>query len=278
MKHVISASRRTDIPAFYLNWFVERIKQGFVEVRNPFFPQNTKRVDLSPQQVEWIVFWSRNYAHFLRKRDHFADYQLYFHFTILSPSVFEKSPMPLAKQLQQLEQLVSLYGAQRINWRYDPLLFWQEGQSIQSNFKAQEFAFLAKEISALGLERCTISVATPYQKFKQRLKQRLPHFRLLSESEPIVRQTVTQLVEIAQTYNIQIEACCSDFLLTMANLKKAACIDGQRLNQLSAQRVSQAKAPSRAQCACTRSIDIGDYQKQPCYFGCMYCYANPVWK
>ncbi|WP_456443299.1 DUF1848 family protein, partial [Caldithrix abyssi] len=67
MKDIISASRRTDIPAFYLNWFIQRIREGFVEVQNPFYPQAVKRVLLDAEQVEWIVFWSRNYSHFLKK-------------------------------------------------------------------------------------------------------------------------------------------------------------------------------------------------------------------
>ncbi|MHB2155868.1 DUF1848 domain-containing protein [Calditrichota bacterium GD2] len=279
MKDIISASRRTDIPAFYLNWFIQRIREGFVEVQNPFYPQAVKRVLLDPEHVEWIVFWSRNYSHFLKKRAVFEAYQLFFHFTILSPSVLEKSSMPIERQLRQLEELVKFYGAERIVWRYDPLVFWQEGNTVQTNFNGREFEFLAREISQLGLKSCTISVATPYAKFQRRLRQKFPNVRLLDPSAAFVKSTVSSVVEIAEKHQIKIEACCSDFLLKIIGVHKAACINGHYLNRLTGKKkVSEARAPSRAQCACTRSIDIGDYRRQPCYFGCIYCYANPLWK
>lgn len=278
MKTVISASRRTDIPAFYLDWFIDRINQGVVEVRNPFYPQNTKRVSLTPDQVEWIVFWSRNYGHFLKKRQSFEAYQLFFHFTIVSPSILEKSPMPIARQLNQLEQLVNIYGAQRIIWRYDPLVFWRQGSNLNTNFSEKEFEFLAKTITGFGIKSCTISVAHPYAKFEKRLKNKFSQLTLIEQQDDFVLKTVSKLLDIAQYYHLEIKACCTDFLLKNHNIHKAACIDGQLLNQLSSNKVSEAKTPTRPECVCTKSIDIGDYRRQPCYFGCLYCYANPVWK
>ncbi len=278
MKTVISASRRTDIPAFYLDWFIDRINQGFVEVRNPFYPQNKKRVSLTPDQVEWIVFWSRNYSHFLKKHQFFEAYQLFFHFTIVSPSILEKSPMPIARQLNQLEQLVNIYGAQRIIWRYDPLVFWRQGSNLNTNFSEKEFELLAKTITSLGIKSCTISVAHPYAKFEKRLKNKFSQLTLIEQQDDFVLKTVSKLLDIAQYYQLEIKACCTDFLLKNPNIQKAACIDGHLLNRLSSNKVSQAKTPTRPECACTKSIDIGDYRRQPCYFGCLYCYANPVWK
>lgn len=278
MKTIISASRRTDIPAFYLDWFIDRIKQGFVEVRNPFYPKNTKRVVLTPDQVEWIVFWSRNYGHFLRKRQYFEAYQLFFHFTIVSPSILEKSPMPIERQLNQLEQLVQLYGAERIIWRYDPLVFWHDGAKLNTNFSEKEFEFLAKTITSFGIKSCTISIAHPYAKFEKRLKTKFPQLSLIEQKDDFALKIVNILLEIATSYQLEIKACCTDFLLKNPNIHKAACIDGRLLNRLSSNKVSEAKAPTRPECACTKSIDIGDYRSQPCYFGCIYCYANPVWK
>ncbi len=278
MKNIISASRRTDIPAFYLDWFIDRIQQGYLEVRNPFYPKNKKRVVLTPDQVAWIVFWSRNYGHFLKKQEYFSDYQLFFHFTIVSPSILEKSPMPIERQLKQLEQIVNLYGADQVIWRYDPLVFWREGSKSNTNFSASEFNFLAKSITGLGIKSCTISVAHPYAKFEKRLKNKFPHLTLIAQQDDFVLETVNKLLEIAEVYQLEIKACCSDFLLKNRKIRKAACIDGHLLNQLSSQKVSEAKAPTRSECACTKSIDIGDYRSQPCYFGCLYCYANPVWK
>ncbi len=279
MKQVISASRRTDIPAFYLNWFIDAIQTGWVEVRNPFYPAQSRRVSLLPEDVSWIVFWSRNYAHFLRKRSYFEPYQLFFHFTILPPSILEKSPMPLNRQLQQLEQLVKWYGAERIIWRYDPLVFWQDEGGPKSNHKIEQFADLVREISAMGVQRCYTSVAQPYAKFIQRFAIKFPTKRLLKQEHPLALQAVQEMVQITKDYGMQLFACCSGFLLQIEGVQKGRCIDGHLLNRLNPkEKVSVAKAPTRAQCGCTKSVDIGDYRTQPCYFGCIYCYANPVWK
>ena len=83
MKNVISASRRTDIPAYYINWFMEKVREGEVIVQNPFYKKKYSRIDLRPDSVEWIVFWSRNYAKLLKYRSIFEQYRLFFHFTIL---------------------------------------------------------------------------------------------------------------------------------------------------------------------------------------------------
>lgn len=279
MKNVISASRRTDIPAFYLDWFIEALRKGWVEVRNPFYPGQSRTVNLTPEHVSWIVFWSRNYAHFLKKRSNFEAYQLFFHFTILPPSVLEKSPMPVKEQLHQLEKLVEFYGPERIIWRYDPLVFWQENDVLRSNHQLKKFSELAKEISALGIQRCYISIAQPYPKFVKRLHEKFPSFKLLEQQHPVALEAVQEMIPVAKKFDIQLFACCNDFLLQFDGIQKGHCIDGNLLNRLHLQDpVSVAKAPSRPQCGCTKSIDIGDYRKQPCYFGCIYCYANPVWK
>jgi len=279
MKTVISASRRTDIPAFYLNWFIEAIRQGWVDVANPFFPQNVKRVSLHPDDVSWIVFWSRNYGPFLRKRSAFEAYRLFFHFTILTPSVLEKHPMEVNKQLEQMERLVTYYGPQTIIWRYDPLVFWEENGALRSNFSLSDFERLAKTIGGFGVKRCYTSLVFPYAKFKSRLARTFPAFRLSEQPHAFALESVKEMVAIAQESGIQIYACCTDALLKIEGVKKGHCIDGHLLNQLSPEgRVSEAKSPTRPQCGCTRSIDIGDYRHQPCYFGCLYCYANPVWK
>ena len=279
MKQVISASRRTDIPAFYLNWFIRQIQQGWVDVANPFFPQKVRRVHLTPEHVAWIVFWSRNYGAFLRKRSYFADYQLFFHFTILSPSILEKHPVPLHKQLSQMEQLVRFYGAERIIWRYDPLVFWWENNRLKTNYKVQEFKYLAETIGQMGVSRCYTSLAYPYAKFRTRFKQKFPSFQLKEQPGEEAFKIVQEMVAVAREAGLRIYACCTDVLLQVEGVEKGHCIDGRLLNQMyPEEKVSQAKAPTRAQCSCTRSIDIGDYRRQPCYTGCLYCYANPVWK
>jgi len=161
MKTVISASRRTDIPAFYLQWFMEAVKKGQVTVANPFYPKQTRLVDLRPETVGWIVFWSRNYQTFLNHHRFFDAYQLFFHFTILPPSKLEKVPIDSNRSLEQLARLVQLYGAERIIWLYDPLVYWQENGRRHSNHDEKKFAFLCHKIGSMGVTRCYTSFAYP---------------------------------------------------------------------------------------------------------------------
>ncbi|MCD4693442.1 MAG: DUF1848 domain-containing protein [Calditrichales bacterium] len=279
MKTVISASRRTDIPAFYLNRFIDAVKKGSVEVCNPLYRKNKRLIQLTPDAVAWIVFWSRNFRHLLKQKDFFSDYQLYFHFTIIPQSKLEKSAVPLSESLKQMESLCRLYGAERIVWRYDPIVYWYENEVLTSNHDPAKFEFLCREISQLGVKRCYLSFAHPYTKFQNRFKKKFPNDRLLLLKPEMQLNTINEISTIAAHFDISIYSCCNDDLLKISSIKKGRCIDGGLLNKLDlSQRVTEAKDPTRKDCGCTRSIDVGDYQAQPCFYGCIYCYANPVWK
>jgi len=279
MKTVISASRRTDIPAFYLKWFMESIQKGFVEVANPFFPKNIRRVSLLPQDVAWIVFWSRNYGPFLKHTSFFEPYELFFHFTILPASKLEKIPVKITPALAQLQQLANLYDPQRIIWRYDPLVYWREGNSLISNHHIRDFKFLCKEIGEMGVKSCYTSFAFPYAKFLARFKKKFPQDTLYEPTLNEQLSIINEMQAIASIYGIKLFSCCNDRLLRVHGVEKGHCIDGSLLNRLVPhKKVSRAKAPTRKDCGCTKSIDIGDYRRQPCPFGCLYCYANPQWQ
>ena len=279
MKTVISASRRTDIPAFYLNWFIASIKQGFVEVQNPLYKKQTRLINLDPDQVSWIVFWSRNYNQFLKKRRIFDPYRLFFHFTVLSPNpLLENHHLPQEKAITQMSELAKLYGPESIIWRYDPLVVWRQGGDIQTNFDKENFTTLCKAFSALGIKRCYFSLVTGYRKFQQRLKEKYPDWHLLTNSHPLALEIVEELREIATAQRIALFSCCNDALIG-PGINRGHCISGQLLNQISAKKeVSEARSATRPDCGCTASVDIGSYTAQPCPYGCIYCYANPLWK
>jgi hypothetical protein len=279
MKTVISASRRTDIPAYYLEWFMHKIKQGEVIVQNPVYKKNYQRVDLRPGSVEWIVFWSRSYDKLLKNRSFFVDYQLYFHFTIISHHpLLEKVYTKTNKLIDQMEKLVTNFGSDKIIWRYDPIVCWENKGKIETNYRKSEFEFFCSEFSSMGITNCYFSYVTDYHKFKQRFSHKYPNLRLLPGNENNFLPILREMRKISAKYKITLCSCCNDNLLGL-NTVKGHCISGPLLNSMAGRRiVSEAKMPTRKDCGCTRSVDIGDYLKQPCYFGCIYCYANPVWK
>ena len=279
MKKVISASRRTDIPAYYLNWFMDKIKDGELNVQNPFYKKNLTRIELTPESVEWIVFWSRNYSKFLKNRSFFNRFRLFFHFTILShPPLLEKVNLSSSKVIGQMESLVRHYGGDHIIWRYDPIVCWQEGNQIKSNFNKAEFEFYCRQFSALGVKQCYFSYVTDYAKFKSRFRKKFPDQRILHADNKTFDNILTEMRNISFYSGISLFTCCNDNLIGF-NTRKGHCISGSQLNLLKGgKKVSEAKAATRPDCGCTRSVDVGNYLQQPCYFGCIYCYANPVWE
>ena len=198
MKTVISASRRTDIPAFYLNWFIEKINQGYIEVQNPRYKKQVKRVDLNPDQVGWIVFWSRNYKQFLKNKDYFDAYNLFFHFTILTGHVLlEKHQLAQKDALAQLTQLVHQYGPASVIWRYDPIVVLSAGDSFETNFDKKNFRLLCMAFSAMGGTRCYFSFVTDYQKFKRRLAAKYPHLNLIRKTHRRYQDILSEMRAIS---------------------------------------------------------------------------------
>jgi len=128
----------------------------------------------------------------------------------------------------------------------------------------------------LGIQRCYFSFAHPYSKFQRRFKSAFPDNILIQPKISFQLQILSEMLDTANSNGIKLYSCCNDQLLQLPGIDKGHCIDGNLLTELDpAQKVSRAKCPTRKDCGCTKSIDIGNYRQQPCSFGCMYCYANP---
>ena len=176
-----------------------------------------------------------------------------------------------------MEKIASKFSADRIIWRYDPIVFWRDSSKIHTNYNENEFIFLCEKMQSLGISRCYFSFVTNYKKFKNRFKTKYPD-HTIENNQLYYNKVLKSIKEITKGYNIQLFSCCND-TLTNESILKGSCISGKLLNTVSGSKnVSEAKSPTRDNCGCTKSIDIGNYTQQPCYFGCIYCYANPVWK
>lgn len=275
MKSVISASRRSDIPAFHLKWFIDHVQKGYVNVPNPFNRKQVKRVSLSPQEVAWIVFWSRNFEVFLKNDRYFEPYDLFFHFTINPQNaLLEPDMIAPAEAFKQLEKLASLFGSERIIWRYDPITFYRNGGEILSNHDINIFKQFVKRAASLGIKRCYFSFVFIYPKIVRR-SRRLKDFEFIDPVKEKKLKILQEMRDFASQYNIQLYSCSNDHLLSVEGIEKGHCIDGKLLNRLSEQRVSEQYLPTRPDCGCTVSIDIGDYVRTPCKYKCLYCYARP---
>lgn len=283
MKTVISASRRTDIPAFYMDWFMQGIHNGFFEVQNPY-NQKSFVVPASTTDVHTIVFWSKNFGPFITgdygRQLQEKGYHLFFNFSLNSESKLLEPGLPrLRERLDQLEYLCSQYEPRTINWRFDPLCFYKTGtHEIQNNLK--DFPLIAEKAATLGIKRCITSFMDMYPKIKKRLS--LGPVREFVDVPLQKKVSVLEdMIRVLEPMGISLQTCCERELLERVENKlsigKSACIPNDEIMVLFGGRVSLGKDAGqrvKAGCGCMKSVDIGSYNQQPCYHSCLYCYAN----
>lgn len=283
-KIVLSASRRTDIPACYLTWFMSCLDRGFFKVANPF-NQRVAQIPAGSDTVHTIVFWSKDFGRFLaeeigeelRQRG----YGLFFNFTVNSVSpLLEPRVPPLGNRLGQLEALSRRFGAQSINWRFDPLCFYRKtGGSVENNLA--DFAVIAQSAHRAGVTRCITSFMDHYPK----IQRRLAAFAGLSFVDPSPAEKAAILLKLEtrlRPLQVDLYTCCEKDILKRlppeSKIRPSACISNTLLTKLYGGRISLKRDTGqrgRQGCGCQLSVDIGSYRDQPCGHGCLFCYANP---
>ena len=284
VKIVISASRRTDIPAFYMPWFMARIGKGFFEVANPF-NQRVSVVPAAPDQVHSIVFWSKNFGPFIERGDgkllRDQGYGLFFNFTVNSDNaLFEPNVPPLTERLEQLRYLSEHYGPRSINWRFDPICQYETGPgAVHDNL--QDLDRIGQAAADAGIERCITSFMDHYPKISKRLAARPG----LAFSDPSLNAKVKTLIEMETrlgALNIRLSACCEKSVIAAlppgSSITPSSCIPNELLMELYGGRLSLRKDSGqrvKAGCGCNAAADIGSYRQHPCYHNCLFCYANP---
>ncbi len=272
MSRIISVSRRTDVPAFYKDWFVRRLKSGLAGWENPFSGQKYF-VSLKPKDVVAFVFWSKNYRPFLEVLPFLRKngYNCLFHYTITGlPRQFETNLVQTEEAVDSFRQISRFYSKDHIVWRYDPIVV---SDLTDKDFHLDRFAYLAKHLSGYT-RRCYISFPVFYGKVKRNCQaftsQQGIEFYDLPVEERI--DLAEDLAEIAENYGIQVFSCCGDYLIG-DRIKKGHCIDGDLISRLFYNcRWRGRLQPTRKECGCTKSTDIGRYDT--CPHGCIYCYAN----
>jgi hypothetical protein len=284
-KIVISASRRTDIPAFYMPWFMEQVGKGFFEVVNPF-NQHVSVVPATPNKVHTIVFWSKNFGPFIDQgygRQFLKlGYHLFFNFSINSDNPhLEPQVPPLNQRLSQLEYLSSHYGPDTVNWRFDPICFYRKGPgALQDNLN--DFSVIADRAAKLNISRCITSFMDHYPKIRRRLLSR-PGFEFVDPPLPQKVKTILEMETQLAALNIRLFTCCEKDLIqalpAASTVTPSSCIPSDLLMELYPGRLSLRRDTGqrvKAGCGCKVSVDIGSYRLQPCYHNCLFCYANPT--
>lgn len=270
---IISASRRTDIPAFYHEWFINRVRAGYLLTRNPFNAHQIRRVSLAPSDVDVIVFWTRNPSKlesFLPELNQFG-FKYYFQFTITGyPRALEKSVPRPTNAIEIFTRISDYIGSGKVVWRYDPIL-------ISSQVNLDEHKRLFSKIASLlrgKTKRCVISFADLYKKTERNLNaiDGLEYGDILKQKKDL-HELVSFMAECARDNNMDISSCSEDVDLNEIGIRNGKCIDDKLIKEEFAIILDSKKDKGqREACGCIKSIDIGEYNT--CLHGCSYCYAT----
>jgi len=265
---IISASRRTDIPAFYAEWFMNRIRAGGCDVPNPFNPRQVSRVSLRPEDVDVIVFWTRNACPllpYLGELDHLGHRYCFLYTVVDHGRELEPGGPALEAALRTFRQIADAVGAARVVWRYDPIVF-SDATGVAHH--RETFGRIAGALAG-HTTRCIISLVDLYAKVRKRLGS-------LGVREPTrseLDELIPSMVSTANAAGITLTSCAEEVDLATYGVRPGKCIDDEWIRQAFGIEVAYAKDPGqRKACRCVTSRDIGMYDTCPA--GCVYCYAT----
>lgn len=270
---IISASRRTDIPAFYAKWFLNRIQEGYCTVPNPFNHHQVSVVSLKPKDVDAIVFWTRNprpllpYLGELEARG----FQYYFQYTIVNnPALIDRKSPALTSSLEILKALSNMIGPDKIIWRYDPIVF---SNITGLEFHRKNYGLIAQALKGYT-KRSVISIVDVYKKAGKRISEMSKQgVKLKTPDTQAIADLMTFLVFAAHANGMEIYSCAEDIDLQPYGVRPGKCVDDEYIKKTFGLDVVQKKDPAqREACGCVISRDIGTYDS--CLFGCQYCYAT----
>lgn len=306
-RYVISASRKTDIPAFYAEWFMNRIRAGYCHWINPYTGQ-VHRIELTPETCLAIVFWTRHATPLLPYLDELTarGFKYYFNFTLLG------YPVPLETQVPSLEAAVRAFRTlseqvtpDRVFWKYDPIVV---SNRTPLSYHLDRFGLIAERLAGYT-HRCAYAWLTLFEHTQRNLAQIIHsgQLALQTPSSTERRLFLSQLLDLACTHEMQLHSCFSEDYLSVPGIQAGSCVDIEVLRKLndnpqleitSAGEMSQALGyrpqrhlsmatvrrqvikvqrriggtPSLGHCRCRAAIDIGC--EDTCLFGCTYCLAT----
>ena len=261
---ILNTGDRTDIPAFYSEWFYNRIREGHVLVRNPYYPSQVTRYRLSPDVIDVMVFCTKNPAPMFRSFSLLSPFEMFW-FVTITPYGKEIEPFVPEKEqvLDSFLKLSELVGPERISWRYDPI-FISETYSVDCHI--QQFRYMAERLRG-STRQCVVSFIDLYEK----TRRNFPSVRAVAAEQQAV--LIDAFSDIAEENGLQIHLCCENPSLVRSNVDADGCLTQEILERAIGCRLNVPKRkPARAQCSCLLGADIGAYNT--CGHGCLYCYAN----
>ncbi len=264
---IISATRRTDIPSYYGEWFINRLKAGYVLIQNPYNATRYSKAILTRDAVDIIVFWTKNPIPFMKYLPIIDEmgYPYYFQFTLTPYDRETEKGLPDKETLTDtFIELSERIGKKRVVWRYDPIII---SDTYTIDYHKERFLYMAEKLSN-HTERCVISFVDSYKNVSSRMGQNF--------DAKMTKNNIFALSEIfssiSKEHNIKLFTCAESFDLDQFDITHGACIDKDLIEEILDQRINSKKDKNqRKECTCVDSIDIGTYNC--CANGCSYCYA-----
>jgi hypothetical protein len=256
---------RTDIPAYFSDWFYNRIREGYVLTRNPYYREQVTRYALDPSVVDCLSFCTKNPEPMLPRLSEIGNFRQFWFVTItpygkeIEPNVPDKT-----KVMDSFKKLSQIVGINAIAWRYDPIFITDK---YNIDFHIESFQKMVEYMSGY-VDSCTISFIDLYAK----TKRNFPQAKEVTREERMI--IGSEFVRIGKKYGISIRTCCEGTELTKVGVNTEGCMTkgvieravGTTLN------VPKSKKSPRDGCNCLLGNDIGSYNT--CSHGCVYCYAN----
>ncbi len=274
---IISASRRTDISAFYIPWFMKRIREGYCTVPNPYNRKQVSLVSLAPSDCSVIVFWTRYAQPLLVHLPELDDrgYQYFFQYTLMAnPRWLEPKRPVFTKAAETFLRLSDHVGPDRMIWRYDPIVL---GSAMDTEYHLNTFYRIAELLKG-ATRKCVISIVDIYRRNQSRMRGCCDDSKnqtaFLHDDHA---RLFKGLAEIAREQGLGLNSCAGKIDLSPCGIPSGKCIDDKYIARVFGIKVSGRKDPSqRKACNCVVSRDIGSYDT--CLFGCRYCYATSSFK
>lgn len=253
---------------------MNRIRAGYCTVANPYNSSQWSCVLLRPDDVDVIVFWTRNprpLFPFLGELDALG-YPYFFHFTVLdNPRLLDPNTPPLSSAVATFRELSCRLGPARVIWRYDPIIL---SNVTDTPFHVNAFQRIASQLEGYT-SRVVVSLLTEYRHVSQKMRKLEKNGLKLLQGDGLDDQStilLCSIAEIAKASGMEISCCAMESSYNQFGLRPGKCIDDEYIWDTFGVRVSSRKDPGqRAECRCVESRDIGAYDT--CVYGCTYCYA-----
>lgn len=262
---ILNISGRTDIINHYSDWMFKRFAAGYVLSRNSLFPNSVRRYELSPDKIDCLIFGSKNYAPVLERIHEITErFNTYFYYTITAYGKDIEPGIPdIDTSMNTLLALADIVGAQRVAWRYDPVLL-TESYTVARHLET--FEHMAKQLAG-HIDRCIFSFVEMYRKHETNLPE------LITITAAEMDEIARGLGGIATKYGLILQTCGPEENYARYGIQTSGCVTLDILGQANGLQFRDIKHKGfRKGCHCIESRDMGALNS--CLNGCKYCYAN----